>query len=43
VEQDALDQVVLKALSNVLDKQLLQEAVESIEKLRSGQDQRLTR
>ena len=44
VEQDLLDQVVLKALSDVLDEKLLEEAVESaLEKLRSGQDQRLSR
>ena len=43
VEQDLLDQVVLKALSDVLDEKLLEEAVErALEKLRSGQDQRLS-
>ena len=44
VEQDVLDHVVLKALSDVLDETLLEEAVENaLEKLRSGQDQRLSR
>ncbi|RPH78997.1 MAG: hypothetical protein EHM80_08940 [Nitrospiraceae bacterium] len=44
VQQDVLDQVVLKGLSNVLDEKLLEEAVErALEKLRSGQDQRQTR
>ena len=44
VEQDMLDHVVLKALSDVLDETLLEEAVErALENLRSGQDQRLSR
>jgi site-specific DNA recombinase len=44
IKQDSLDQVVLKALSDVLDEKLLEEAVEkALEKLRSGQDQRLSR
>jgi site-specific DNA recombinase len=44
VEQDLLDQVVLKALSDLLDEKVLEEAVErALEKLRSGQDQRLNR
>lgn len=44
VEQDLLDQVVLKTLSDLLDEKLLEEAVErALEKLRSGHDQRLNR
>ena len=44
VEQDLLDQVVLKALSDVLDETLLEDAVErALEKLRSDKDQRLSR
>jgi hypothetical protein len=44
VEQDMLDQVVLKALSEVLDEKLLEAAVlRALETLRSGQDERLTR
>ena len=44
VEQDMLDPLVLKALSDVLDEKLLEEAVErALENLRSGQDQRLSR
>lgn len=43
VEQDRLDQVVLKALCDVLDERLLEEAVErALETLRSGQDQVLS-
>jgi site-specific DNA recombinase len=44
VEQDVLDQVVLKALSDVLDEDLLEDAVErALEKLRSDKDQWLSR
>jgi DNA invertase Pin-like site-specific DNA recombinase len=44
VEQDVLDQVLLKALSDVLDEKLLEEAVErALEKLRSGHDQQQSR
>jgi site-specific DNA recombinase len=44
LEQDMLDQVVLKALSEVLDERLLEAAVQrALETLKSGQDERLTR
>ncbi len=44
VEQDVLNQVVLKAISDVLDQRLIEAAVEkALETLRSGQDERLTR
>ena len=44
VEQDVLDQVVLKAISDALDQRLLEAAVEkALETLRLGQDERLTR
>lgn len=44
VQQEVLDQIVLKALSDVLDEKLLEEAVErALEKLRSGQAQQQCR